>query len=52
MIVHYNRAKLLFVFEKKDYAAAMKLLTHADYDDVLLTLNARLMLIKIFYEKV
>ncbi|MCB9286308.1 MAG: hypothetical protein H6560_03245 [Lewinellaceae bacterium] len=47
-IVHYSKAKLLF--EKKDYAAAMDLLTHIDYDDVLLTLNARLMLIKIFYE--
>ena len=47
-IVHYSKAKLLF--EKKDYAAAMELLAHVDYDDVLLTLNARLMLIKIFYE--
>lgn len=47
-IVHYSNAKLLF--EKKNYDAAMELLVQVDYDDILLTLNAKSMLLKIFYE--
>ncbi len=47
-IVHYSNAKLLF--EKKNYDAAMQLLVQVDYDDILLTLNAKSMLLKIFYE--
>ncbi|MCB0547533.1 MAG: hypothetical protein KDD19_08080, partial [Phaeodactylibacter sp.] len=47
-IVHYSNAKLLF--EKKNYTAAMQLLVQVDYDDILLTLNAKSMLLKIFYE--
>jgi len=47
-IVHYSKAKLLF--EKKDYKAAMQLLVQVEYDDILLTLNAKSMLLKIFYE--
>ena len=47
-IVHYSNAKLLF--EKKNYSAAMQLLVQVDYDDILLTLNAKSMLLKIFYE--
>ena len=47
-IVHYSNAKLLI--EKKNYSAAMQLLVQVDYDDILLTLNAKSMLLKIFYE--
>ena len=43
-IVHYSNAKLLF--EKKNYSAAMQLLVQVDYDDILLTLNAKSMLLK------
>ena len=47
-IVHYSRAKLYF--EKKDYNQAMPLLHQVEYDDILMTLNARTMLLKMYYE--
>jgi hypothetical protein len=47
-IVHYCQAKLFF--EKKDYAQAMPLLHQVEYDDILMTLNAKTMLLKMYYE--
>lgn len=47
-IVHYSMAKLFF--EKKDYDKAMPLLHQVEYDDILMTLNARTMLMKMYYE--
>lgn len=47
-IVHYSMAKLYF--EKKDYDRAMPLLHQVEYDDILMTLNARTMLMKMYYE--
>lgn len=47
-IVHYSMAKLYF--EKKDYGQAMPLLHQVEYDDILMTLNARTMLMKMYYE--
>ncbi|MBK7409372.1 MAG: hypothetical protein IPJ40_15825 [Saprospirales bacterium] len=47
-IVHYSMAKLHF--EKKDYDQAMTLLHQVEYDDILMTLNARTMLMKMYYE--
>lgn len=47
-IVHYSMARLFF--EKKDYAKAMPLLHQVEYDDMLMTLNARTMLMKMYYE--
>lgn len=47
---HYNTAKLLFV--QNDYANALKyLLQVAEYDDLFLTLDAKMMLLKIYYEE-
>lgn len=46
--VHINLARLYY--EKKDYKTAMELLVQADYDDILLTLVAKTMLMKIYYE--
>lgn len=46
--VHINLARLYY--EKKDYKTAMELLVQADYDDILLTLVAKTMLLKIYYE--
>jgi tetratricopeptide (TPR) repeat protein len=46
--VHFNQARLYF--EQKDYDRGMKLLAQSDYDDILMTLNARAMLLKIYYE--
>lgn len=45
---NYNLA--IFYFQKPDYAKAMELLQRADFDDVLYNLNARRMLLKIYYE--
>jgi len=47
-IVHYSMARLYF--EKKDYDKAMPLLHQVEYDDILMTLNARTMLLKMYYE--
>ncbi len=47
-IVHYCQAKLLY--EKKDYPEAMKLLAIVEYDDILMTLAAKTMLLKMYYE--
>ncbi|MCC6724579.1 MAG: hypothetical protein IT258_08710 [Saprospiraceae bacterium] len=46
--VHFNLARLFF--EKKSYDKAMKLFAQSDYDDFLMTLNARTMLLKMYYE--
>lgn len=44
----FNLARLRF--EQKDYAAAMTLLAQTDFDDILIQLNAKTMLSKIYYE--
>lgn len=46
---HFCRSKLLF--EKKDYKSAMRLLAQVEYDDILLNLNAKSMLVKMLYEQ-
>lgn len=46
--IHFNQARLFF--EKKSYDKAMKLFAQSDYDDFLMTLNARTMLLKMYYE--
>lgn len=47
---HYNTAKLFFV--QNDYASALQyLLQVAEYDDLFLTLDAKMMLLKIYYEE-
>lgn len=48
-IVHYSLAKLNF--ERKDYQKAQQLLTQVEYDDILMNLNAKSMLLRIFYEE-
>ncbi len=45
--VSFNLAKLYF--EKGDYKASMRLLSQTEYDDVLINLNAKTMLLKMFY---
>lgn len=47
--VHYASAKLKF--EQKDYDAAMDLLIRYEYDEILMNLNAKSMLLKIYYER-
>lgn len=47
--VHFNLARLYF--EKKDYVKAQQLLLKFDYDDILLNLVAKTMLLKIYYEE-
>lgn len=47
--VHYSTARLHF--EKKDYTAAMRLLMQFEYNDILINLNAKSMLMKMFYEQ-
>lgn len=37
-------------FEKKDYDSAMRLLVQTDFDDILINLNAKTMLFKMYYE--
>ncbi|MDB5226382.1 MAG: hypothetical protein JWN78_575 [Bacteroidota bacterium] len=44
----YNKAFL--EYERKNYSAAIKLLQKADYDDLLLNLAAKNILMKIYYE--
>lgn len=46
--VHINLARLFY--EKKDYKKAMEMLIHADFDDILLTLVGKTLLLKIYYE--
>ncbi len=46
--VQFNMARLLF--EKKNYNAAMKLLVSLDYDDILMNLLSKTMLLKMYYE--
>ncbi|MCP4442992.1 MAG: hypothetical protein GY810_29150 [Aureispira sp.] len=47
---HYNTAKLMFV--QNYYDQALKLLLQVeDYDDLFLTLDAKMMLLKIYYEE-
>ena len=48
-IVHYCRSKLFF--EKGNYAEAMSLLSQIEYDDILMNLSGKGMLLRIFYEE-
>jgi len=48
-IVRFSRARL--DFEKGDYDSAMKILIHADFDDVLMHLSAKAMLVRMYYEQ-
>lgn len=47
--VHYCQARLLY--EQKNYNAAMRLLVQVESDDILINLNAKSMLLKMFYEE-
>ena len=47
-IYHYNLA--IFYFRKPDYDKAMRLLQQVTFQDVLYNLNARTMLLRIYYE--
>ena len=46
--VHFNVARLHY--EKKEYDKAMRLFAQSDYDDLLMSLNAKTMLLKMYYE--
>ncbi|MCP4441317.1 MAG: hypothetical protein GY810_20620 [Aureispira sp.] len=46
--VHHSLSK--WHFEQKQYDEAMLLLQQADYDDLLLNLSSKIMLLKIYYE--
>jgi len=46
--VHYCMARLYF--EQNDYDSAMPLLVQTDFDDILLNLNAKTLLVKMYYE--
>ena len=46
--VHFYKARLFF--EQGSYDKAMRLFAQSDYDDILMTLNARTMLLKMYYE--
>ena len=48
-VVHFSKANMAYV--KKDYSAAMQLLTQVEYNDTLMNLNAKNMLVKMFYEE-
>ncbi|MCB0628705.1 MAG: hypothetical protein R2824_08800 [Saprospiraceae bacterium] len=45
---HFSKAKLFFT--RKDYKRAMVLLAQAEYHNILINLNAKSMLIKMYYE--
>ncbi len=45
----YNRAKLAFA--KGDFSTTMQLLATAEYDDVLLNIGAKVLLLKIYYQE-
>ena len=47
-IVHYSLARLNF--EKKNYDDAMRLLVQYDSDEIVMNLNAKLMLLKMYFE--
>jgi tetratricopeptide (TPR) repeat protein len=47
--VHYCQARLLY--EQKKYKEAQRLLVQVEYDDMLINLNAKSMLLKMFYEE-
>ena len=44
---HYSQARLFFA--RKQYDLAMELLIQAEYDDIMLTIGAKVMLIKLYY---
>ncbi|MCP4440858.1 MAG: hypothetical protein GY810_18200 [Aureispira sp.] len=46
---HYNTAKLHFA--KKEYNLAIELIAQVEYDDLLLTMDAKMMLLIIYYEQ-
>ncbi len=48
-VVHFSKATLAYA--KKDYPTAMKLFTQVEYNDTLMNLNAKNMLVKMFYEE-
>ena len=48
-MVHFNLAKLYF--EKGDYQQARPLLMQFDFDDILMNLNAKTMLLKMYFEE-
>jgi len=48
-IVRFSLARL--DFEKGDYDSAMKILVQADFDDVLVYLSAKAMLVRMYYEQ-
>jgi len=48
-MVHFNLARLYF--EKGDYSKAQQVLTKFEYDDMVLNLVAKTMLLKIYYEE-
>jgi hypothetical protein len=48
-IVNFNQARIYF--EKGDYDKAQRLLTQFEYDDLLLNIIAKPMLLKIYYEQ-
>jgi len=48
-MVHFNLARLYF--DKGEYGKAQQLLTKFEYDDMLLSLVAKTMLLKIYYEE-
>lgn len=47
--VHYNQAKLHF--ERKEYEKATELFIQFEYKDILLNLNSKAMLLKMYYEQ-
>lgn len=47
----YSYTLARMYFEQNDYDQAMQLLLHYDHDDLLINLNARTLLIKIYYEQ-
>jgi hypothetical protein len=47
--VHFSRA--LLYYEQRDYKNAMILLNTADYDDMLINLRSKALLMKMFYEQ-
>ncbi|MBI1225940.1 MAG: hypothetical protein GC192_11955 [Bacteroidetes bacterium] len=47
-LVHFNLARLNF--ERKNYKKAMQLFATLDYDDILMNLVAKTMLLKMYYE--
>lgn len=44
---HYSQARLFFA--RQQYDLAMELLIQAEYDDIMLTIGAKVMLIKLYY---